>query len=113
VRKIYGRGNGSVRALDGAPLLFGPACSPGVAAACDRRRRAQPGTNGPTLLRETTAIGLAAGAAGCLAAKALFGQFARALTAVGLAPNGFVSLPRGLRATELRFRADQPAQLAQ
>jgi putative ABC transport system permease protein len=73
-----------------------------VAYSAERRRReiallravgATPGQVRAMLLRETTATGVVAGAAGCLAAKALFGEFARALTAVGLAPHGFVIAP--------------------
>ena len=73
-----------------------------VAFAAERRRReiallravgATPGQVRAMLLRETTAIGLLAGAAGCLAARALFGAFARALTSVGLAPDGFAIAP--------------------
>ncbi|MBV9001971.1 MAG: FtsX-like permease family protein [Solirubrobacterales bacterium] len=73
-----------------------------VAYTAERRRRqiamlravgATPGQVRAMLMRETAAIGLLAGAAGCLAATALFGLFARALTAVGLAPDGFVITP--------------------
>ena len=45
------------------------------------------------LLVETVLIGLAAGAAGCLAAGALAGWFTRALVSVGIAPDGFSITP--------------------
>jgi putative ABC transport system permease protein len=73
-----------------------------VAYTAERRRReialvravgATPGQVRVMLLRETAAIGLLAGAAGCVVANALFGVFAHALTAVGLAPDGFVITP--------------------
>jgi putative ABC transport system permease protein len=73
-----------------------------VAFAAERRRReiallraigATPGQVRALLLRQTAAIGLLAGIAGCLTARALFGVFARALTSVGLAPDGFVITP--------------------
>jgi putative ABC transport system permease protein len=73
-----------------------------VAFAAERRRReiallravgATPGQVRAMLLRETAAIGLLAGVAGCVAENALSGLFAHALTSVGLAPNGFVITP--------------------
>ncbi|MBV9417730.1 MAG: ABC transporter permease, partial [Solirubrobacterales bacterium] len=73
-----------------------------VAYTAERRRRqiavlravgATPGQVRAMLMRETAAIGLLAGGAGCLAAHALFGLFAHALIAVGLAPDGFVITP--------------------
>ena len=73
-----------------------------VAYSAERRRRqiallravgATPGQVRAMLLRETAAIGLLAGVAGCLVATALFRVFARALTSVGLAPDGFVIAP--------------------
>jgi len=73
-----------------------------VAFAAERRRReiallraigATPGQVRAMLLRQTAVIGLLAGVAGCLAARALFGAFAHALTSVGLAPDGFVITP--------------------
>jgi len=45
------------------------------------------------LLGVTAWIGLLAGAAGCLAASALFGPFTHALISVGLAPDGFAVAP--------------------
>ena len=41
------------------------------------------------LMTETAVVGLAGGVAGCCAAGALSGWFAHALTAVGIAPDGF------------------------
>lgn len=73
-----------------------------VAFAAERRRReiallravgATPGQVRAMLLRETAAVGLFAGAAGCVAEGALSGVFAHALTSVGLAPDGFVITP--------------------
>jgi putative ABC transport system permease protein len=73
-----------------------------IAFAVDRRRReiallravgATPGQVRRMLLRETALIGLLAGAAGSLAATALFAPFTDALVSVGLAPEGFAIAP--------------------
>ena len=73
-----------------------------VAFAVEGRRRdiallravgATPGQVRRRLLGATAWIGLLAGAAGCLAASALFGPFTHALISVGLAPNGFAVTP--------------------
>jgi putative ABC transport system permease protein len=70
-------------------------------AAAGRRREiallravgATPGQVRWMLVREITLIGLLAGAAGCLAASAMFGAATDALQAVGLAPAGFAIAP--------------------
>ena len=76
-----------------------------IAFAVGRRRRdiallrvigATPGQVRRQLLRETALIGLLAGAAGCLAATALFAPFTDALVSVGLAPDGFAVAPHWL-----------------
>lgn len=76
-----------------------------IAFAVGRRRReiallravgATPGRVRRLVLRETALIGLLAGAAGCLAATALFAPFTDALVSVGLAPDGFVVAPHWL-----------------
>jgi putative ABC transport system permease protein len=73
-----------------------------IAFGVDGRRRqialvraigATPGQVRRMLLRETTLIGLVAGAAGCLAATLLLEPFVHALTSVGLAPDGFSVTP--------------------
>jgi putative ABC transport system permease protein len=73
-----------------------------IAFAVQRRRReiallravgATPGQVRRLLLRETALIGLLAGAAGCVAATALFAPFTHALVSVGLAPDGFTVAP--------------------
>jgi len=73
-----------------------------VAFAVEGRRReiallraigATPGQVRRRLLGATALIGLLAGAAGCLAASALFGPFTHALISVGLAPAGFAVAP--------------------
>ncbi len=73
-----------------------------VAFAVDGRRQeiallraigATPGQVRRRLLGETALIGLLGGAAGCLAASALFGPFTHALISVGLAPDGFTVAP--------------------
>jgi putative ABC transport system permease protein len=73
-----------------------------VAFAVEGRRReiallraigATPGQVRRRLMGATAWIGLLAGAAGCLAASALFGPFTHALIAVGLAPDGFAVTP--------------------
>jgi putative ABC transport system permease protein len=70
--------------------------------AVERRRRelallraigATPGQTRRRLMRETALLGLLAGAAGCLAARALFGLFADVLVRVGIAPDGFTVTP--------------------
>jgi putative ABC transport system permease protein len=73
-----------------------------IAFAVGRRRRevallraigATPGQVRRLLLRETALIGLLAGAAGSLAATALFTPFTDALVSAGLAPDGFAVAP--------------------
>ena len=73
-----------------------------VAFAAERRRReiallraigATPGQVRRRLIAQMAALGLLAGAAGCLAARALFAPFAHVLISVGLAPSGFRITP--------------------
>jgi putative ABC transport system permease protein len=73
-----------------------------IAFAVEQRRRelallravgATPGQTRRLLLRQTALIGLAAGLAGCAAARALFAPFTDALVSIGLAPDGFTLTP--------------------
>ena len=73
-----------------------------VAFAAERRRReiallraigATPGQVRWRLIRQIASIGLLAGAAGCLAARALFTPFTHALISARLAPTGFRITP--------------------
>jgi putative ABC transport system permease protein len=73
-----------------------------IAFAVEGRRReiallravgATPGQVRRLLLGETALIGLLAGAAGCLAATALFGSFTDSLVSAGIAPDGFEVAP--------------------